>query len=797
MRKFKMKGYAMELIYIWIGKYHNINNQEFNFSNKYICEFDKDKNINVGVKLNEIPEGFFKLNSHISSEANGQIVNITGIVGENGAGKSSVLDYILEKLNNLVLGEFQNFEKDEQILAIVREKNTLYVYVNSIIVNQITIQDSSLAYKILNNSIKSNSNNYKVIYYSNIFDTQKGYHTNSNLIDISTNHLLNKNENYRLSEIQSQLNLIASRIKIQLPFKYPDFLSCSFSPFYYLSEIVQTKDPYDFENIAFEVFSNYFNKGNWKRAEWNSRDAFDMFNLETGSVIDCLYTEYDSKESNIDHKYKGLFLRAKNNISKSKKGISEISYNSINEYSIATNLPYDSRQELLIKEKIKKYFEKDRGSEKSVIIKIYFWDKIVEFIESIPSVRHAYFKYKNVKETVKMDMLKYPLADKKLQEFQRRALAELESANPYEQLKIRICLSYFLVFYRTNHEEDIFKGNWEEGFMRDFLEAKLGTVASILNFFKAYKKIDDNQESRLGAFIECLNHLVNQKVVVIDENGQGFKIMIKGDNIQHYRQLILGSYNKLQEVFPPNYDFLDFDWYDMSSGEKAMFSLLSRFYSAKDLIGDAKNLLILIDEGETYFHPEWQRMYIYLLLETLPRIFSMKKIQIIFTSNTPLVISDLPRENIVFLESKEGICYVRKSDEFRETFGANIHNLLSDSFFMKNEIIGKFAKGKIEHIIDLLNNDDESFKRDVNSSKIDLIKIKKEISVIGERLIRNKLLDMYTRKVDRLELEEKVLKDNKSGIESLQQMTNEDLQRFKEDIENVLRKREFNDKSDN
>ncbi|PHD33533.1 MULTISPECIES: AAA family ATPase [Bacillus cereus group] len=793
MRKFMMKGYAMELIYIWIGKYHNINNQEFNFSNKYICEFDKDNNINVDIKLNEIPEDFFKLNSHISSEANGQIVNITGIVGENGAGKSSVLDYILEKLNSFILGEFQNFEKDEQILAIVREKNTLYVYVNSIIVNQITIQDPSLAYKIISNSIKSKSNNYKVIYYSNIFDAQKGYHTNSNIIDISTNHLLNKNENYRLSEIQRQLNLIASGVKIKLPFKYPDFLNCSFSSFYYLSEIVQPKDPYDFENIVFEVFSNYFNTGNWNKSKWNSRDAFDMFNLETGSVVDCVYTEYDSKVRNINPKYSRLTMKVMDNISKSKKGMSEISFENIEQYSIATNLPYNSRQEVLIKEKITEEF----GFKNSVRINIYFWDKIVELIESIPNVRHAYFKYKNVKETVKMDMLKYPVADKKLKEFQRRALAELDSANPYEQLKIKICLSYFFVFYRTNHKEDIFKGNLEEEFMRDFLKVKLGTVASIVNFFKAYKKIDDNQESRLGAFIECLNHLVNQKVVVIDENGQGFKIMIQGDNIKHYRQLILGAYNKLQEVFPQNYDFLDFDWYDMSSGEKAMFSLLSRFYSAKDLIGYAENLLILIDEGETYFHPEWQRMYIYLLLETLPRIFSMKKIQIIFTSNTPLVISDLPRENIVFLESKEGICYVRKSEEFRETFGANIHTLLSDSFFMKNEIIGKFAKGKIEHIIDLLNNNDESFKRDVTSSKIDLIKIKKEISVIGEKLIKNKLLDMYNRKVDKLGLVEEVLKDNKSGIESLQQMTNEDLQRFKEDIENVLRKREINDKSDN
>ncbi|MEM5682763.1 AAA family ATPase [Bacillus toyonensis] len=169
-----------------------------------------------------------------------------------------------------------------------------------------------------------------------------------------------------------------------------------------------------------------------------------------------------------------------------------------------------------------------------------------------------------------------------------------------------------------------------------------------MNFFKACERRYDNNRSRLGDFIINLNKLVEQKVVIIDENGKGFKIKIHGKNIENYRKLILEEYNKSQDIFPYNYDYLDVDWYDMSSGEKAMFSLISRFYDTKKLIGDAKELLILIDEGETYFHPEWQRIYIYLLLEALPKIFPMKKIQIIFTSNTPLVISDLPRENIVF-----------------------------------------------------------------------------------------------------------------------------------------------------
>ncbi|MEA2027977.1 MAG: hypothetical protein U9N49_03255 [Campylobacterota bacterium] len=51
---------------------------------------------------------------------------------------------------------------------------------------------------------------------------------------------------------------------------------------------------------------------------------------------------------------------------------------------------------------------------------------------------------------------------------------------------------------------------------------------------------------------------------------------------------------------------------------------------------------------------------------------------------------------------KEGNCKVLKHDEVlakKQTFGANIHTLLSDSFFMSGGLMGEFAKGEINEII--------------------------------------------------------------------------------------------------
>ncbi|MEM5682762.1 hypothetical protein AAHB64_01550 [Bacillus toyonensis] len=283
---------------------------------------------------------------------------------------------------------------------------------------------------------------------------------------MSTNFLLNNNENYRLSEIQRQLNLIASSIKIELPFKYPGFLNCSFSSSYYLSEIVRPENPYTFEDIVYHVFSNYSEIGTWERESRYSTAPFDMYNLETGTLIDCVYKEYGSEEINIKKKYKELIKSVSKKIINSTERQSPINFRKtkelkfdfrdMNEFIIATNLPYNSREEFEAIEKVREVIEKEFDT--IITIRICFWDKIVELIESVPNIRQAYFKYTNVKEKIKINMLEYIPADVELQKFREHVLAELNTADSFDQLKIRICLCYFLVFYRTNHTEEFLGG---------------------------------------------------------------------------------------------------------------------------------------------------------------------------------------------------------------------------------------------------------------------------------------------------------------------------------------------------
>ncbi|MDR0605667.1 MAG: hypothetical protein LBG80_15325 [Bacteroidales bacterium] len=106
--------------------------------------------------------------------------------------------------------------------------------------------------------------------------------------------------------------------------------------------------------------------------------------------------------------------------------------------------------------------------------------------------------------------------------------------------------------------------------------------------------------------------------------------------------------------------------------------------------------------------------------------------QIILTSHSPIIVSDFPKNNIIFLDTdKDCKCKVVKSITRENTFGANIHTLYKNSFFLNGLPIGEFAKVKIEQL----------FKK-LQAGNID-DKIYKEIQLIGEPLLKNQLMKLY------------------------------------------------------
>ena len=210
---------------------------------------------------------------------------------------------------------------------------------------------------------------------------------------------------------------------------------------------------------------------------------------------------------------------------------------------------------------------------------------------------------------------------------------------------------------------------------------------------------------------------------------------------------------------------------DLSSGEKVYLEFLTNIsYNLKKLNSDK---IFLLDEPDLTLHPKWQKKLVSNILKCNDKIKN-KKIHFILTTHSPFVLSDIPKENVIFLEKykknedknqEEGNCKNATKDIQLETFGANIHTLLSDGFFMSDGLMGEFAKSKISEILDFFN-DKEKLKT------IEEKQIKPIIESIGEDFLRNKLLNLYRNKLTKDEKEkEKLILKNR--IDELQKQYDE------------------------
>lgn len=195
--------------------------------------------------------------------------------------------------------------------------------------------------------------------------------------------------------------------------------------------------------------------------------------------------------------------------------------------------------------------------------------------------------------------------------------------------------------------------------------------------------------------------------------------------------------------------------YGVSSGERILYTLLSRIFGSvfekqgeihhvreRIIVNphnfDGKTIILLLDEPDIQLHPEWQQKFLNMLLSSFAKFFPKVMFQIIITSHSPILISDIPKSNILFIEKRDGYSHVCSPMKHKETFAANIHTLYNDSFFLDGVPIGDFAKGKIQDIYNKLNEDNLSPE------------ILKEIYRIGEPIIRELLLKKYDSKCQNL-----------------------------------------------
>ena len=249
---------------------------------------------------------------------------------------------------------------------------------------------------------------------------------------------------------------------------------------------------------------------------------------------------------------------------------------------------------------------------------------------------------------------------------------------------------------------------------------------SITDIVNEFKKFSQEICKKYERTLTNLNNIIRNTKIMVEAIRPYEKEEIQNRKVLHKIMPIILVPNeeikKLYKILNSDINFLEMfnmEFKGLSSGQQALLNLYSSFYDVLDKIKKQKNVLILMDEPELYFHPEWQRKYIYFIVEFFNTYYKEKNVQIIFTSNSPYVLSDLNNSSVIMMEKEEE----------NKTFAGNIMNLLIDNYFME-DTIGKFAEEKIKGIVNRVKN------KEINSDDL------KIIDQIGEDVIRKNIEEM-------------------------------------------------------
>lgn len=102
----------IELLYVWVNNHKNIQQQGFHFSNQFTFNFNLTQ---LELQVNPNP-------LYIPSFWGDSINNITLITGENGVGKSNVIQFVKELFTSSL------FKKSDEILVCIRVENEIQVH---------------------------------------------------------------------------------------------------------------------------------------------------------------------------------------------------------------------------------------------------------------------------------------------------------------------------------------------------------------------------------------------------------------------------------------------------------------------------------------------------------------------------------------------------------------------------------------------------------------------------------------------------------------------------------------------
>ncbi|WP_182914142.1 AAA family ATPase [Paenibacillus sp. 1011MAR3C5] len=632
----------MEILYIWFQKYLQFEQAGFQLSAQHRFHFDHDNGILHVADNPDYQSDFFRLGDPSKPAV---VKQITALVGENGTGKTSFLDYI----KNVVL----NRQEIQQALIVIKDSRERHlIWYDDTVIELKDVQGRKLispcfeSPKILFPGALSESS---AIFISNVFD--HSYENQApHYYNLSTNYLirgdrLKRLEEERFAEDQKEIDVHRDEeIHRQVLFVHK-----------YKAEYHQELPIPLPERLTVSI-----------------RDARPDAEIEINKLLGAYAPFYVQFNQWIEQKIADEQARLH------KKDIT-------------------NREKAALKKSIFMY-RAYRASVRSLLKELAAFQND-PYLDSIVGLLNLE-KVQSQKETIF--------------QFTRRFLQALIN--------------------RSNEKDHNY---WLENIMK------------VLNFYDSFAgQIEDWTERVFSIPIELGD--------------------IEKSRSHQFIQAYRGSYRA--------YPYLDFGWHNLSSGQTAMLNLFARLFTRVDgqYFGDneklSRDVLLLIDEGELYFHPEWQRRFIHDVISYLTIVFPNNRFQIIMTSHSPFLLSDLPSSSVVYLERKNRKLTVEDGlTSGKKTLAANIHDMFSLGFFM-GTTVGEFARIKLNQLIQELGNFEKMKKEDFYIPEGTISHLLSTIRSVGEPLVADRLLERYEQLLDDHEPERYALRQIKYWQQELERL---------------------------
>ncbi|MFC0427209.1 hypothetical protein [Chryseobacterium scophthalmum] len=716
-----------------------IPNQTYQFYNDYIFHYeDNDQTkdvINIEKLKQTVPENLYNQGK--------TEINISAIVGKNGSGKSSIVD--------LLYASFYNLAVSEGIIKIIDFSDVA-----------IDLEDQYFNLKDYKTPFKNESD-------YNFYKKEK-----INYFDKIHNKAVEDNDQELIKSLAKWKYVFDTNI------------------LYYIENL--------YLEIYFEINDVYFLI---KKKDKSEDFKFDFFEFKENKFNNVLFKDLKHNE---DQEY----------LNGEIKTISKLFYNLIVNYSL-----YGLNSEE-VGDWIERLFHKNDGYQTPIVINPYREHGKIDINSENNLVRDRLMANTLINESLRQLTPNAYITDLMIsineQEIDNKLFSDIEVETKFIDSLIDFFNANENLVDQKKIKKSTFSINELDSACINYIFRKLRKIIRNYIIYSDYGIIENEFKIR-GENIDIITTLLNK--LSTDNSHITYKIRqainfivinkIEGsDMIYNYfnkdnlkedqKSFIFSDYSKIINnradkysidvisLLPPSIFEIDFIFNDdvgnkfsmLSSGEKQqIFGTNSILYHLINLNSTFNNkfeykypyINLILDEIELYAHPEMQRQYINNLLNGINKLHipNIEAINILFVTHSPFILSDIPKQNILFLKTevkerngKKTQLSVPQPFENKNSFGANITDLLADSFFINDGLMGDYAKSKIEATIKWINLErlkkDNKSQNPYNLNNRDFSYHKQIIEIIDEPVLRMKLAEMIDE-----------LKDNKDFQKELAQ----------------------------